>query len=261
MNNAVKLMQKLRNGRPCVGTCMTSTDWTLTEALSDLCDLIFLDLEHSAIHMETMQAHAIAVKNSDAALLVRTPRNDPAWIKPILDAGADGIIAPMIRSADDVKRLVDACLFPPQGTRGFGPRRANQFGGYPATEFIERANASILPIPQLEHIDAIKHLDSILDVSGYDMVLIGPNDLAGSMGMAGQPDCPRVQEAISMLIKHCLAAHKFVGVATGDDPHVVSAWYEKDVRWLALGTEYSLLRRAARELFEPLHHGQQVHTP
>src|SRR5205085_3685350 len=118
----------------------------------------------------------------------------------VLDIGADGIIAPLVRSADDVRRAVAACRYPPDGIRGYGPKRASGFGRLGGPEYCRLANESIIVVVQIEHIDAVNNLDEILAVPGLTSVLMGPQDLAGSMGHMGQPTHPEVTAAMERVL-------------------------------------------------------------
>src|SRR5436305_2876032 len=125
MQNAQKFRDKLNAGQVCYGSFITCTDPTITEALCGVSDFVWIDTEHNALSLETVQGHLMATNGTNTAALVRVPWNDPVLIKPVLDIGADGVIVPLVRTADDVRRAVTACRYPPDGVRGYGPRRAN----------------------------------------------------------------------------------------------------------------------------------------
>src|SRR5260370_41070190 len=127
MENAIKFRDKIGRGEVCIGTFITCTDPAITEALCSVSDFVWIDTEHNALSLETVQAHIMATKGSDTASLVRVPSNDPVLIKPVLDIGADGVIVPQVRTVDDVRLAVAACQYPPEGSRGFGPRRPIKF--------------------------------------------------------------------------------------------------------------------------------------
>ena len=105
MENANKFGDKIRRGEVSLGTAITFVDSTVTEALCGLLDFVWIDMEHNALSLENVQAHIMATKGSDTTSLVRVPWNDPVLIKPVLDIGADGIIVPLVRTADDVRGL------------------------------------------------------------------------------------------------------------------------------------------------------------
>ncbi|MFL5245992.1 MAG: HpcH/HpaI aldolase family protein [Gemmataceae bacterium] len=244
-NHATTFADKLRQKPPCLGTCITFTDPTVTEALCGVFDFVWIDMEHNALTLEAVQGHIMATKGSETIPLVRVPWNDPVLIKPVLDIGAAGIIVPLIRTADDARRAVAACLYPPEGMRGFGPRRPSNYGRLSGPEFCETANRDVAIIVQIEHIEAVNNLDAIIAVPGLTSLLIGPNDLSGSMGHMGQPRHPEALQAIDKVIAR--AGHKGipVGLAFGDDPEDQKQWLDKGVKWLALGADFSLMLKAA----------------
>ena len=236
----------LAAGKTCLGTVVTFTDATVTEALAQVLDFVWIDMEHNALSLEAVQAHLIAAKASDATALVRVAWNDAALIKPVLDIGAPGVIVPLIRTAEEARRAVAACLYPPEGIRGFGPRRASRFGELGGPEFCAAANAAVMPIVQVEHIDAANCIDEILGIPRLFSIVIGPNDLSGSMGLMGQPRHPEVLKAIDTVIARARRAEIPVGVGSGDDPAQISDWISRGVNWLTMGGDCSLLLRAAR---------------
>src|SRR5713226_4003575 len=166
MENANKFRDKIDRGQVCIGTIITCTDPAITEALCSVSDFVWIDTEHNALSLETVQAHLMATKGTDTACLVRVPWNDPVLIKPVLDIGADGVIVPLVRTADDVRRAVAACRYPPLGIRGYGPRRPSDYGRHGGPEFCKAANEAIIVIVQIEHIDAVNNIDEILAVPG-----------------------------------------------------------------------------------------------
>ena len=189
----------------------------------------------------------MATKGSDAAPLVRVPWNDPILIKPILDAGAAGIIAPMVCSAQEARRLVSACLYPPEGIRGFGPRRPSNYGQSMNPEFCRTANSTIIPIAQIEHIDAVNNIDGILSVPGIVAILIGPFDLAGSMGHSGDPSHLEVRQAVDKVIAAACRKGIYVGMGVTDDPKSCVALIKKGVSWICIPPDYMLMLRSAKQ--------------
>lgn len=249
MYNARKFADKIKAGQKCFGLCMTSTDPTLTEALAFNSDFVFVDAEHGPFGLETLQLHTMAVRETDAAMLIRVAWNDPVRMKPILDLGADGIIVPMIRSAEEVKQAVAACRYPPVGIRGFGPRRASLYGAYKGGDFPNQANDWVLVIPQIEHVDAVEAIDEILEVEGVETLLFGPNDLSGSMGLLGQPEHPDVVAKIEYVIERVHKAGKTIGIATGDDsPEYTQRWADRGISWFSQGTEFTQMLRTTRAI-------------
>jgi 2-keto-3-deoxy-L-rhamnonate aldolase RhmA len=247
-DHADAFREKLRRGQLCLGTVISLPDPTITEALGPLFDFFWIDMEHSVLSLEAVQAHVMATRATGTASLVRVPWNDPVLIKPVLDLGAAGVIVPMVRTADDVRRAVAACFYPPEGIRGFGPRRPSQYGRLGGPDFCREANAKVLPVVQIEHIDAVENIDEILAVPGLASIAFGPNDLAGSMGLTGQPRHPDVLRAIDSVIARSRWAGVPVGISIGEDPATLVDWAARGVNWLAMGGDLSLMLRAATEV-------------
>ncbi|MBI2824786.1 MAG: 4-hydroxy-3-methylbut-2-en-1-yl diphosphate synthase [Planctomycetia bacterium] len=247
MENAEHFRRKLRTPEPCLGTCVTFSDPTVTEALATVLDFVWIDAEHNPMSLETIQAHVMATRGTRTTPLVRVAWNDPVLIKPVLDIGAAGIIVPLIRTADDARRAVAACKYPPEGIRGFGPRRPAGYGTFGGPEYCRAANAAIITIVQIEHADAVKNLEEIIGVAGLTSIVIGAQDLAGSMGHMGQPEHPEVQGAIDSVIERARRAGMPVGMALGDRAEAFRPWRAKGVQWFSVAADFLLLQRAAAD--------------
>ena len=130
VENARFFRQKLASGKIALGTCISMVDPIVVESLTRVLDFVWIDTEHNPLSLEHVQGHLMATKGTETTPLVRVRVNDPAAIKPVLDMGAAGVIVPLIKTADDVRLAVAACKYPPEGIRGFGPRRPSQFGAW-----------------------------------------------------------------------------------------------------------------------------------
>jgi 2-keto-3-deoxy-L-rhamnonate aldolase RhmA len=247
MENGTKFRSKIRGGQVCFGAGITFTDPTVTEALSSALDFVWIDMEHTALSLESVQGHIMATKASDAAPLVRVRWNDPVLIKPVLDMGAAGIIAPMVRNAEEARRAVAACLYPPDGSRGFGPRRPSNYGRDFGPEFCKAANQSIIIIAQIEHIDAVRNIDEILAVPGLTGIVFGPYDLSGSMGHMAEPGHPEVVQAMQSVVAKARKTDLLIGTGAGD-PKAAKEWIDRGVNWLILGVDYALLVKTCTEI-------------
>lgn len=248
MENAKKFRDKIAGGQVCCGTIITCTDPTITEALCSVSDFVWIDTEHNALSLEAVQGHLMATKGSDTAGLVRVPWNDPVLIKPVLDIGADGVIVPLVRTADDVRRAVAACRYPPEGIRGYGPRRANGFGRLRGPEYCRLANETIIVVAQIEHIEAVHNLDEILAVPGLTSITVGPNDLAGSMGLMGQPAHPDVVRVIETIVAKTRQTNVIASVSVGGGPEEFAAWARRGAQWISTGGDIAFMLSAARQM-------------
>jgi 2-keto-3-deoxy-L-rhamnonate aldolase RhmA len=146
---------------------------------------IVVDLEHSMIGLEQAAELIRTIDLCGVSPLVRLTSNDADQIKRVMDAGAHGIVVPMVNSADDAARAVAATRYAPQGTRGVGLSRAQGYG-VRFREYLEWQAEGPVVMVQIEHRDGVAHLEEILAVPGVDGFIIGPYDLSCSMGIPGQ---------------------------------------------------------------------------
>lgn len=248
MENAQYFRDRVGRGKTLLGTCVTFGDPTVTEALARVLDFVWIDTEHNPLSLSDVQAHLLATKGTQTTPLVRVPDNNPALIKPVLDIGAAGVIVPLVKTADDVRLAVSACKYPPEGIRGFGPRRPSNYAARGGPEFCQQANQTIITIVQIEQREAVENIEAILAVPGLTSIVVGPNDLAASLGFTGQPRHPEVIRAIDGLIAKAKAAGVPMGIAVGDDPEVLVEWADKGIAWIAMAADFVLLVRAAAQL-------------
>ena len=178
---------------------------------------------------------------------MRIPANDPILAKPVLDAGADGIIFPMIRGYDDAARAMEACMYPPRGVRGYGPWRAYRFGTINGADYRATVDDTLLRFIQIEEMGAIRELDKILTIDAIDAFIFGPNDLSGSMGKLGQTNDPEVRAVIDEAIAKINAAGKVAGVSLGlADEKAMRSWYDRGVRMLSSGYDVKYIMAGAQ---------------
>jgi len=177
--NAVK--RKLRAGEPAIGTFMALGSTLGAEQLAHLgFDWLVIDQEHGAIDATLTQSLLQAISTTDTVPLIRVPWNSGDWIKRALDAGAYGLVVPMVNTREEAEAAVQATRYPPLGSRSIGGSRTRLYGG---ADYVEKANDEILLIVQIEHIDAVRNAREILGVPGVDAYFIGPGDLCASMGL------------------------------------------------------------------------------
>lgn len=210
------VIRRLKAGEPSIGTWLAlpspeAADFTATLGF----DWLNLDCEHSAIDVRTMGQMFGAIAARGVAPFVRIPWNLPENFKRALDAGAWGIVVPMVNSRAEAEQAAEACFYPPKGNRSVGGSATALRYNASGREYLDHANDEIALILQIEHIDAVEKCDEILSVPGVAGCFIGPNDLAASMGIGiGVPlesDHPRMVEAIA----HVCKTSKEVGVAPG----------------------------------------------
>ena len=208
-------------------------------------DWICVDMEHGAIDLETMTHIFRAIEANDSVPVARLPMNDPIWIRRSLDAGALGLIIPMINSAEEIESAIRCAKYPPRGERGYGYSRANAYG-MNFEECIAGANEAIAIIAQIEHKDGIENIDSILQVKDLDGVFIGPLDLSGSYGKSGQLDCPEMREALKRYLEACKEHNKCAGthIVRPDENSIKNA-INQGYKMIALGVDGVFLEMAS----------------
>ncbi len=234
---------RLAAGEVVLGTVVTTPSPALVETLVVAgVDWLWLDMEHSPLGLETLQTLLAVTSGSGVANLVRAPWNDAVHIKRILDAGADGVIVPLVRSAADAEAAVEACLYPPAGIRGVGLSRAQ---GYGATldEYLDCANDDVAVVVQIEHKEAVDNIAAIAATPGLAAALIGPYDLSGSMGLLGQVDHPDVQGAIAKTVAACRSAGLPLGMFCGDAAQAAARAAE-GVQLIAINVDINMFRQA-----------------
>lgn len=242
----------MRKGEFILSTVVTVNDPVVTEALCTAYDCLWIDAEHNPFTLDVVQGHLIAAKGTGVTMLVRVAWNDPVLIKPVLDIGADGIIVPMISTVEDVKRAVAACRYPPDGIRGYGPRRPSRYGRLGGPEFCKAENDAMITVVQIELAEAVANIDGIVRVPGLSGVIIGSNDLSGSLGCMGQPRHPKVLAAIDTVIAAARQANMPVGIAIGHDMAALQGWIDKGIQWITSGGDTSLMLHAADQITSQL---------
>jgi 4-hydroxy-2-oxoheptanedioate aldolase len=160
-------------------------------------DFIVIDREHGPIGRETMHAMIAATAGTACSALVRVPAIDEAEVKAALDAGAEGIVYPLIRSAEDVKRCVAYLTYPPNGSRGWGPFAAHSRFGTSLRDYPGAVGPHVTGCVLIETVEAIENIDAILEVPGLDFLVVAPFDLSSALGVEGQFDSPVFVEAVA----------------------------------------------------------------
>jgi 2-dehydro-3-deoxyglucarate aldolase/4-hydroxy-2-oxoheptanedioate aldolase len=207
-------------------------------------DWLFVDLEHSPMDARNALDVLTAV-DSRIPCVVRVPWNDEAQIKKALDIGATGVIVPLVNSADDARLAVGRCKYPPAGLRSVGITRGQRFD-LDFDGYMKRANDEIAVIVQVEHVEAVNNIESILDTPGIDGVFVGPFDMSGSMGLPGQINHPSVQEAIRSVIKAC-EKRDIARCIYAHTPGHAQAYIDQGYRVIGLCTDYIMLARQAAD--------------
>lgn len=195
------LKSKLIRAELTIGSWVTLGHPSIAEIMASAgFDWLVLDTEHSVLELNEVQTIIQILDGRNCPAIVRLTSNHPDQIKRVMDAGATGVMVPMIKSAADAEAAVQAVYYPPRGNRGVGLARAQGYGAsFPAYQKWLTDHAVI--VVMIEHIDAVESIDEILAVPGIDAYIIGPYDLSGSIGRPGELDHPDVNKAIKRILE------------------------------------------------------------
>lgn len=242
--NGAGLKAKIRAGEFCRGAWLSIPNTAIGDSLAHAgFDFVIFEAEHSPITVDHIEAMSVLFRHTSTTPIVRVGYNDMVEIKRALDSGAEGLVIPMVNTAEEAKRAVAYAKYPPQGVRGVAPRAAAEFGR--AADYIRTANERVVVMPQVEHIDAVNNLDAILAVPGIEVLFVGPSDLSASMGHLGHQEHPDVQAAIDLTIKKATAAG--VALATvSRNPEEAVANAQRGFQLVTLGSDLSFMNVAAR---------------
>ena len=209
---------RMQAGEAVVGVLATQADAALAETVALLgFDFFMLDAEHGPTGPRDAEAVVLACERRGITSLARVGTKDEKTLLQYLDAGLGGVMMPGMVSRDQVRQLVDAVKYPPLGARGLGPVRAADFmlGGRSQADYVAFANAQTLVLPQIEDAACLDCLDEMLAVEGVDGFVVGPRDLAMSMGFTDGPGHPEVQDAIERIYDAVLESGKVLGTVAG----------------------------------------------
>lgn len=237
--------QQIISNEVTVGSWLTIHSLETVEIMGQQSfDWLVIDMEHSAITLDYAQAMVRTIQGLNIPAYIRVEKNDANVIKRVMDTGANGIIVPMVLSAQDARAAVESVYYPPKGKRGVGLTRAQGYGAN-FFEYKDRLTRDALIVVIIEHIEAVDQLEEILSVDGVDASMIGPYDLSGSLGYPGEYDRSEVKQAIEKYMEVCKRMKKPAGY------HVVAAEAEQLKAKMDAG--FSFLAFSLDEIF--LAHG------
>jgi 4-hydroxy-2-oxoheptanedioate aldolase len=250
--NPVK--RKLREGKPSFGTWLSLGDLYATRVLARSgFDWLTVDLEHSAIDWAQAATNFAAIADAGCVPLARVPEGNHYLIKRVLDAGAWGIVAPMVDTVEQAKSIIAACKYPPIGNRSIGGgMHAMNFGTEPA-EYYQKWNDEVLVILQTESPLGVANAEAIYSLPGCDAIFVGPNDLRWQMKKLNEPE-PTDAEFEAMLDR-IVAAGKKVGCPTGMhtmDPQSALKRAAQGMQFIAVGSDLRFMTLKAAETIKAI---------
>jgi 4-hydroxy-2-oxoheptanedioate aldolase len=202
-------------------------------------DSLTIDLQHGVIDYQAAVTMLTAISTTPTVPVVRVPWLDPGILMKVLDAGAYGVICPMINTRAEAQQLVAATHYAPRGTRSFGPVRALLYGG---ADYPKHADHTIVRFAMIETARALDNLDDILSVEGLDAIYIGPSDLSLALGC--NPTFDDVDPPVAQAIEHILARAKTHGVVAG----IHNGTPEGALKRIAMGFRFVTVSSDARLL-------------
>jgi 4-hydroxy-2-oxoheptanedioate aldolase len=252
--------RRLTSREPLFGTVVTVRDVALAEIVAEAVDFVWVDLEHGALGVADVQPLAVACRAASAAALVRLPSADASGIGAVLDAGADGVVAPRVESAGDAARLVEQLRYPPRGSRGVAARRGSGYGRHGSP-------ASSVPAPdplclvQIESPLGVEAAAEIAAVDGVDALVVGCTDLSYSLGQGGRLRSAAVVDAVERVQLAAAAAGIASGIAGPDDPALLAEVAAGRSTLLVLSADVRMYARAVDSAIAELRREQAAHAP
>jgi 4-hydroxy-2-oxoheptanedioate aldolase len=242
----VELSEKLRSGARTVGYWVLSDNPQAVERIAGAgYDYVCFDAQHGLLEYRALLDGLTALDACGATGLVRVQHNHQFFIGQALDAGAAGVIIPMVDTAEDARAAVAACRYPPAGRRSFGPVRAELRRATTPAE----ANAAVLCLPMIETAAGLEHVEEIAATAGVDGLYVGPSDLRLGVGGAS-PDDPAHDDAFAAALERIRAAAAAAGVAAGihcPTGEVAAQRFAEGFTWVSIASDLTHLEQAARD--------------
>lgn len=258
------LRNLLINDKPVIGSWLQIPSADVAEIMAKAgYDWIALDMEHGSIGPDNIPNLVRGIECGGAVPFARLPIAEKTWIKCALEAGCKGLIFPMIESGEQLAKAIDLATYPGQDWwrqkgeyaaeyRGVGFCRANDFGKK-FDPYRTKVASDIFLVAQIEHINAIKSLESILSHKRLDAIMVGPYDLSGSMGMTGQFDNPEFLEAMKKIVEMCKKYHCRMGLHIVEpNPETLKKEIDNGSQFIAYGIDALFLWKAAERPFQEL---------
>jgi 4-hydroxy-2-oxoheptanedioate aldolase len=209
-------------------------------------DTLTVDLQHGVVDYQAMVGLLQAISTTPTVPVVRVPWLEPGILMKALDAGAYGLICPMVNTRDEAARLVAWTTYAPRGTRSFGPVRALLYGG---ADYPQQADQTIVRLAMIETAQALDNLDAILSVEGLDAVYIGPSDLSLALGC--RPTFDDVEPQVAQAIDHILARATAHGLKAGihnGTPEAALARAAKGFRFVTVSSDARILAAGSQQI-------------
>jgi 2-keto-3-deoxy-L-rhamnonate aldolase RhmA len=255
------LRRRLMAGEPVVGVTISTTSLDVAARLATLgFDLLWIEMEHSPITLETLRNIVLATRGLPAVPLARVPVNELWVAKRVLDAGVHGVIFPFTSTPALAQQAAQACRYPPIGRRGSGAGLATSCWPEPDC-YHDSADRNVTVVVMIEEASALEHVDQIAATPGVDVVFLGTGDLSFSFGLRGRQDDARLAAAAEAVVAAAQRHRKVAGTVIGSAAEAQQR-IQQGFRFLQGVSDLVLMEAGARELLAPLGRGAgQVAKP
>ena len=250
----IAFRKRLEEGQLLIGPGIYFSDPQSTDALAPSSDFLLYDLEHQPISLDVLREHLMVARHTNTPAIVRVPGPHPGArvLKPILDIGAHGIIAPQVSSAEEVRQIVSHCRYAPMGQRGIWPMVPTNYGRDDLLAFMQESNRQLWVSVMIETVEAVEAIDEIVAVEGLDSIMIGPMDLSSSCGVLGKIDHPKVVASIEKAIASARAVGMPVGCGLSTSVESAVEFAGRGVQWFQVGGDCPYMVEFQDDLFTKL---------
>jgi len=249
-----------KEGKAAVnGWCAIPSSFSAETMAHQGWDTVTVDMQHGVVDYQVAVTMLQGISTTPTIPIVRVPWLEPGILGKVLDAGAYGVICPMINNRSEAERLVAACRYPPKGSRSFGPIRALLYGG---ADYAKHANDTVVVFAMIETRDALNNLDEILSVPGLDAIYIGPADLSNALGCT--PTFDQTEKPVVEAIDHILAGakkHKVVAGIHNGTPEYALKMVEKGFQFVTIASDARLMAAKATEVIGKMRAGATATAP
>ena len=247
-----KLKEIFKAGKPAInGWLQIPNSFTAELMANQGWDSLTLDMQHGVIDYSNAISMLQAISTTNVVPLARVNWNEPGQIMKILDAGAYGIICPMVSNRKEAENFVQACMYPPNGYRSYGPIRGLVYGG---SDYAEKANDEILKFAMIETKESLDNLDEIMQTPGLDGIYIGPADLSLAIGEKPSFDKPEgdpVYDVIMNVLEHAKNNKIIAGIQNGQ-PEYADKMIKKGFQLVTIGSDQRYMTGAAKTALSKL---------
>ncbi|MEO9023350.1 MAG: aldolase/citrate lyase family protein [Ginsengibacter sp.] len=244
-----KVKARLKNGQVCFGTMLRilKSPQAISLCASEGWDYIILDTEHNDYNYETLSNFSLISKYEDIGCYVRVPDKLYHQMAQTLDIGAEGLILPQVKTMQEARHIIECTKYAPIGKRGVSMSTSvTLFRNYDINEYTEWANRELMIVVQIESEEGVNNIDQIVSTKGVDAVMIGPSDLSRDMGIPGQLQHPRMEDAFRKVIKHCNKHNVAPGVHLNSMTDV-DKWVNEGMLFVTYSYDSKFFKDASRE--------------